>query len=826
MFSTGKQDELFMTKYICIHGHFYQPPRENAWLEVIEQQDSAWPFHDWNERITYECYGPNGASRMLDQDRSIINILNNYSRISFNFGPTLLHWMERSAPEAYQAVIRADKESMEHFGGHGSALAQVYNHIIMPLATYRDKVTQVKWGIRDFEHRFGRKPEGMWLAETAVDTETLEVLADHGIGFTILAPRQAEKIKKIGSDNWLSISDEGIPTHRPYLCKLPSGKNIVLFFYNGEVSQDIAFKGLLADGGRFAERLIEGFSTDLHENQLMHVATDGESYGHHHRHGDMALAYCLDKIQNGHYARLTNYAEYISLNAPAWEVQIHENSSWSCVHGVERWRNDCGCNSGMNPGWHQKWRAPLRESLDWLRDRLAKVFEQEVKPFCKDPWALRDAYIEVILNRDEINLIAFLKKYFHAGLNEKERTHVLRMLELQRHALLMYTSCGWFFDEISGIETTQILQYADRAIQLTESETEVRLEHEFLQRLSQAKGNIPAYPDGAGIHKTFVQPSRLTLSRVGSHYAVASLFEDFPEVLTICNYRAESEHYERIEAGSFRLAVGKTHIHSLITCSVREFYFAVVWLGENHIIGNSTSFMEEEDFFRMKQEITLAFTGSQIAEVIGIMQTFFGPDKFSLWNLFKDEQRKVISQIINKDVLQAEESFRRIYNQNYNIVSVMNDAGLPIPAVLVRNLENVINSDIRHFFENGNLYPSRLEKLASDAIKWKVELDKTAISFAASIKLFNVIRSLEPNDQSFRTLETLIRIFDVMAQLDIDLDLWEFQNVYFRLGNQLKVSNDFGQFKDEKARIEWFRKYQEIGRHIQVKLPVFLEATA
>lgn len=814
-----------MRKFICIHGHFYQPPRENAWLEVIEQQDSAWPFHDWNERITYECYGPNGASRMLDQDRSIINILNNYARISFNFGPTLLHWMERNAPEAYRAILQADHESRKRFGGHGNALAQVYNHIIMPLASQRDKVTQVKWGISDFEHRFGRKPEGMWLAETAADTATLEVLAAQNIRFTVLAPRQAKAFRKIGTDEWHHTSGENVPTHRPYLCKLPSGKSIVLFFYHGEVSQDIAFKGLLADGGRFARRLMEGFRQDNGEDQLMHVATDGESYGHHHRHGDMALAYCLEQIDQDEQVQLTNYGEYLSMHAPEWEVLIHENSSWSCVHGVERWRNDCGCNSGMNPGWHQKWRFPLRNALDWLRDRLYEVFEKELSEFCRDPWNVRDSYINIILDRDEKVLKNFLKQHFPAGLNSKERTHILRMLELQRHALLMYTSCGWFFDELSGIETTQILQYADRAIQLTESETEVRLEHEFLGRLESAGGNLDAYPDGAIIHKHFVQPSRLTLSRVGSHYAVASLFEDFPEVLTICNYRAESEHYERIEAGSFKLAVGKTHIHSLITCSVREFYFAVVWLGEHHIIGNATSFMDEDDFFRMKEEIINAFTASQIAEVIGVMQTFFGPDKFSLWNLFKDEQRKVINLIINKDVTQAEESFRRIYNQNYNIVSVMNEAGLPIPPVLIKNLENVINSDIRHFFENGTLYPSRLEKLAADAIKWKVELDKTAISFAASFKLYQVIKNLEPTDQSFRMLETLIRIFDVMAQLDIELDLWEFQNEYFRKGQVYTRRQISTNFRDEKSAGDWLRKFQEIGKHIQVKLPVFLGAS-
>ena len=323
-----------MEKYVCIHGHFYQPPRENAWLEVIEQQDSAYPYHDWNERISHECYGPNGASRILDANDDIINILNNYARMSFNFGATLLQWMEVHAKEAYQHVLDADKESMERFGGHGSAMAQVYNHLIMPLANKKDKQTQVIWGIRDFEYRFKRKPEGIWLAETAVDIETLEVLAENNIKFTVLAPRQAKNIRKIGEENWQDVNGERIDTRRPYACKLPSGKEIALYFYDGKVSQDIAFKGLLIDGKDFAHQLVEGFNDNSDAIQLVHVATDGESYGHHHKYGDMALAYCLDYIESAGLAKLTNYAQFLSIAPPTWQVEIHENSSWSCFHGV------------------------------------------------------------------------------------------------------------------------------------------------------------------------------------------------------------------------------------------------------------------------------------------------------------------------------------------------------------------------------------------------------------------------------------------------------------------------------------------------------------
>ncbi len=807
-----------MEKFICIHGHFYQPPRENAWLEVIEQQDSAYPYHDWNERITHECYGPNGASRILDKDQHIINILNNYSRISFNFGPTLLQWMEQHAPETYQSILDADKQSQKLFGGHGNAIAQVYNHIIMPLASKQDKETQVIWGIRDFEHRFGRKPEGMWLAETAVDTETLEVLAENDIVFTILAPRQASMVRRIGATEWEDVSGEKVDTRRPYICKLPSGKSIVLFYYDGKISQDIAFKGLLIDGLDFANQLFEGFSDEADSAQLVHVATDGESYGHHHRHGDMALAFCLDFIERNEKAKLTNYGEFLDKVPPGWETQIFDNSSWSCVHGVERWRADCGCSSGMNAGWNQKWRKPLRDSLDWLRDELAQLFENELKKYCTDPWKVRNEYIDLILKRNDQTVEAFLLKHCKIVPQGYALTQVIRLLELQRHALLMFTSCGWFFDEISGIETTQILQYADRAIQLAESETKLVFEHEFLKRLSAAPSNLDDLKNGAMVHQRYVHPSRLTLSRVGSHYAVASLFEEYPESLTICNYRAESEKYQRLDAGSLRLAVGKTQVHSLITYSVREFYFAVIWLGQNHIIGNSSIHMEDDDFKKMQEEISDAFSNSRVAEVIGIMQTYFGPEKFSLWNLFKDDQRKVLNQIVMKDVLQAEDSFKRIYNRNYNLMTVMNEARLPIPAILVKNLENVINTELRHTFENGNLNAGRLENLALDAQKWNVELDKTTISFAASSKLYRLMQELTEH-KDVKILDTFLRVFKVMEELDIELDLWELQNKYFSFGKELMQDNSSVKFKDPAAQTEFKKKFAELGKCVEVSLP-------
>ncbi|MEQ9231694.1 MAG: DUF3536 domain-containing protein, partial [Cyclobacteriaceae bacterium] len=488
-------------KYICIHGHFYQPPRENAWLEQIEVQDSAAPFHDWNERITEECYSPNTHARILDSQGRIIDISNNYERISFNYGPTLLSWMELHRPETYQSILDADKKGQELFGGHGPAIAQVYNHTIMPLASRRDKETQIIWGLYDFEQRFKRKSEGIWLAEAAVDTETLECLADHGVKYTILAPNQARRFKGLLDSQWT----DGIETNRPYIVKLSGNRQMVLFFYHGDISQGVAFKGLLNDGRKFAEELQTGLSANPTRPELLHIATDGESYGHHHRQGEMALAYCLQHIEEHTDAQLTNYGHFLSLVEPDHEVEIHEKSSWSCAHGVERWRSDCGCHTGGEEGWNQKWRAPLRDGLDELKVKLDALYEKVLSGFHENPWDLRDRFIEVIFQSELRDYKTFFKKHL-PHITEKDQTLVIRMLEMQRNAMLMYTSCGWFFNEVSGIETQQILQYADRAIQLAERESELDLQSAFAETLAQGQSNIAEMGSIKDIYLNLVSP--------------------------------------------------------------------------------------------------------------------------------------------------------------------------------------------------------------------------------------------------------------------------------------------------------------------------------
>lgn len=764
-----------MERYLCIHGHFYQPPRENAWLEKIEIQPSAFPYHDWNERITRESYYPNAFSRVLNDQGKIIDIVNNYSKISFNFGPTLLSWMEQQTPTTYQAILDSDKESMKNFDGHGSAVAQVYNHMIMPLANRKDKETQIIWGIEDFKKRFGRMPEGMWLGEAAVDTETLELMSDQGIKYSLLAPRQAARYRKIGSKDWI----EGIDPNKQYSYKLPNGNRIALFFYDGQRSQNVAFKGILQDGRRFAEDLMEGYR-DTDEREFVHIATDGESYGHHHKNGDMALAYCLRYIEENNLTKLTNYGQYLELFEPEYEVEIHENSSWSCAHGVERWRSNCGCHTGGEGNWHQKWREPLRTALDNARDRMIDIFDKGLAPFAKDPWAMRNDYIRVILDRSKGNLTRFLKKHIDKPLSDAERTHVMRMLEMQRNAMLMYTSCGWFFNDISGIETLQILQYACRAIQLAESESTERFEDKFIEDLSRAESNVKTEGTGKDIYLKHILPYQLSLTQVGMHYAVASLFADNPQSLTVLNYDCKSLFFERKSAGLQKLAYGTTVVNSKVTTSTKEFSFVVIYLGQHHLIGGTCERLSKKDFEPISNALNHAFERSNVAEVVDIIKEKFRAHTFSFFGMFKDEQMKLVNQYLEQSEELAYDSYRKIYDRNYGILNVMKGQKLQIPTTLKQNIDDVINIEFKDLFTNGHFSIERMEELVTETIKWDVPLNNELISARLNDKLDQMFGQFQ-QDNDHKVLEEILNTIKLYKKVGLTPLLVNLQNSVFEL---------------------------------------------
>ena len=482
---------------ICIHGHFYQPPRENAWSDEIPQQPSAAPYHNWNDRIDDECYLPNTQARIIRDH--VEERVNNYEKISFNFGPTLLQWMEKHAQRTYARIIEADRKSIETHGGHGNAIAQAYGHLILPLQNAKDKATQVLWGMHDFAHRFSRKPEGMWLPETAVNTETLEVLARYGIRYTILSPYQAEAIRPLYTGDWQLVDGgSGVHTSMPYQCRLPSGNTIALFFYNGDLSHQIAFGKLLDDGRKMAQTMAAAF-TEASIPQLVHIATDGETYGHHHTFGEMALASCIETIERMDNVSIVNYGQFLQMYPPTHEAKIKENTSWSCTHGVERWRSDCGCN--MYTGQHQRWRKPLRASLDWLRAILDDIYEREGGKLLYDVWSARNDYVYVLLDAQGHNTGAFLRQ--HTKKPTICTNSIFDLLEMQRYGMQMYTSCGWFFDDISRIETLQILQYAWRAIEFAQPYYPDDLKKSFLSVLKKVPGNT-VEDAGELVKKAFV----------------------------------------------------------------------------------------------------------------------------------------------------------------------------------------------------------------------------------------------------------------------------------------------------------------------------------
>lgn len=806
-----------MKHYICIHGHFYQPPRENPWLEEVEIQDSAYPFHDWNERIKAECYAPNSAARILDSGKNIVNIINNYSRISFNFGPTLLSWMKTQASEVYRAVVEADKESQKKFSGHGSAIAQVYNHMIMPLSNTRDKRTQVIWGKADFEHHFGRKPEGMWLPETAVDRETLEILAEQGFQFTILSPFQALRVRKMGEKGWEDTKNGRIDPKRPYMCRLPSGRSLSLFFYDGQISRDIAFGDLLKNGEVFAKRLLGAFSERGDRQQILPVASDGETYGHHHRFGDMALAYCLDYIESKDLAAFTIPDEYLEKFPPEYEVEVLENSSWSCVHGVERWRADCGCHTGRHMEWKQQWRAPLREAMDWLRDQLAELFEKEIGHYFKDPWRAREDYISVVLERCRENVDAFFSRHMVRELIKEEKVKVLKLLEIQRNALLMYTGCGWFFDDISGIEAVQVMRYAARAIQLAREVSGKDFESGYSEFLKRAPSNVAELKNGAVVYERHVKSAVADLLRVGVHYAVSSVFDEHSKEKKIGSFSIRSEKFDLSESGRERLIVGSAWLKSDISWEDTIISYAVLHFGDHNLVGGVRASTNDDSFSIMNKEIKKAYTKGNIQEVISLMDRHFGTHHYSLWDLFKDEKRRILTKILESTLQEAESSFRQMFENHYPVMQLMKENRIPLPKAFSTALAFILNMDFRRLFEKDELDINRLQRLVDEFKKWSFDPDKTLLSYVMSQRIDTIMEELLHKPEELCLWETMEKLLNILKYFRLNLNLWKSQNIYFNLCGKLgREMQDREKKGDAKAK-KWLELAKSTGKHLKVK---------
>jgi len=809
-----------MERYICIHAHFYQPPRENAWLEAVELQDSAYPYHDWNERVTAECYAPNSASRILDGAGRILQIVNNYSKISFNFGPTLLSWMEQKSPAVYEAILAADRDSRHRFSGHGSAVAQAYNHTILPLASRRDKYTQILWGIRDFEKRFGRHPEGMWLPETAVDLQTLEVLADLGIKFTILSPHQAGRVRPLGGRAWRKVDGGRIDPSMAYAVRVTSGKTMNVFFYDGPISRAIAFEDVLADGKRFSDRLLGAFSEARTWPQLVHIATDGETYGHHRAYGDMALAFALNYIESSQLARLTNYGDYLEKHPPIQEAKVIGNSSWSCAHGVERWRSDCGCNSGGHSGWNQRWRAPLRQAFDWLRDTVAPLFEAEARRFFEHPWQTRDAYINLVLDRSRENVLRFLTAQAKRELPRDQIITALKLLELQRYLMLMYTSCGWFFDDLSGIETVQVIQYAARALQLAGELFEQNLATAFLDLLAQAQSNLADQGNGRSIYQRHVEPAMVDLEKVGAHYAVSSLFEEYGELARIYCYDVERMDYRSSRQGKLRVVLGQATVTSEITWEPDQITFGVLHLADHSLIGGVRKFQGEESYRGLDQDVEKAVGSGDLADLVRLIEKNFGSGMYTLRMLFRDEQRKILSVILEEATNEARALYRNFHDEHAHLIRFVTDLGVPLPRRFRLAVDFTLNSDLLDIFSAEEVDLNKSRAILEEIHRTGVTPDAVTLEFALRRTLEHLFIRFVANPLEPGLLQRLQQTINLVLSLPFEVRIWEAQNTYYRMmcnyAGQILERAEHG---DADAR-GWLEAFTELGETLKVRVEI------
>ncbi|MDD6173603.1 MAG: DUF3536 domain-containing protein [Elusimicrobia bacterium] len=764
-----------MNRYLCIHGHFYQPPRENPWIDEIEIQESARPFGNWNERISAECYHANAFARIFNNNGQIKDIVNNYSKISFNFGPTLLSWLEKYDRETYQAILRADEQSQKNFGGHGSAIAQVYNHIIMPLADDKDKLTQIVWGIKDFELRFKRKPEGIWLAETAVDTKTLELLAENDIKFTILAPSQCAATRKIGDKDWQDQSGAKVPPGKPYLCNLPSGKKIALFFYDGPISQGIAFGDTLKSGEKFAARLLSVFQpTD--QPQLVHIATDGETYGHHQKFAEMALAYCLDYIEKNKLAKITVYGEYLELFPPTEEAKIFENTAWSCSHGVQRWNSDCGCNSGGNRGWNQQWRNPLRKALDFVRDSLRQTFELKGAEYFKDVWAARNAYIEVIEDREKAE--TFLKEYGTPKALQDESS-ALKLMEMQRNTLLMYTSCGWFFDEISGIETVQIMAYAKKAIEYNKALTGQDIEEEFVNKLALAPSNIKSFGNGANVYNALVKPLEVDMRKAAINYAISYLLDEMLFCDCIYSYNISNHKVDVTRQGKARLVTGYGLFTSRMTLDSKNISFAVLHTEGDDITAGSI-YGRTDNLEQIKE----AFIFGDIENCKALIKGSF-VDVMTIKDLLKGKQTQILAQAVENSKKRIKNSYSKLFDQEKGIFNYLYRLNLPMPELFENLSAFAINQKIKNELHQDPVNPAKVAELLGFFDKMPDKLEKESFKRILTKKLKQLTEAFASDPFDLSKSSKIIELLSFAEMFNFPTDLAQAQNIVFAVCKKL-----------------------------------------
>ena len=689
----SSMSKLTKIVYLTIHGHFYQPPRENPWTGKIELQPEAAPFHDWNDRILIQCYQPNAMARIVDSHGRILEIVNNFRLLSFNIGPTLFEWLERHAPVVYHRILEGDRLSLLERSGHGNALAQVYNHMILPLAREEEQRTQIRWGIYEFKKRLGRDPEGMWLPETAANPRTLEILIEEGIRFTILAPGQAEKMRRMGSAHaeWENVPQGSIDPTRPYrfFHSKDSGRSLDLFFFDRPLSGEVSFGDLLFDSKKFLDKIVRAHRAERHHPELISIACDGETFGHHKAFGERVIAFLLHEEAERHGFKRTNFAEFLEKFPPQFEVKIKagEGTSWSCAHGVGRWKEDCGCHTGGLSGWNQKWRSPLREAVRFLEERLAQLYEKESKNFLRDPWEARDRYIELVLDRSPESRKKFFGKYAKRALTPAEEIQALKLLEMERFAMLTETSCGWFFNDVSGIETVQILRYAARALELAAGSGAAGLEKEFVDYLRLAKSNRPEVGDGAGVWEKYVKPSRILPEKVVSHFAFRKFFDLPISREEFYGYELQEGESERESAGGMTLLMGVVELTGKIIPESQKFTYAIFQKELSLIQCFVRKQASPDEFHKLNVRPLTDLRRGNAEALAHHLGESFGAAPVLLRDLFpeeRDEILRVLSRQMREDYYRAAMHF---YEENRPWAQLFHEAGRPVPEEFRRLIE-------------------------------------------------------------------------------------------------------------------------------------------
>lgn len=847
-----------MDRYLCIHGHFYQPQRANPWLETIEMQGDAYPWHDWNEKINAECYMVNGSAHLLDSQNKLIKIFNNYSKISFNFGPTLLSWIKMHDRKTYASIINADIAGRSVFSGHGNAIAQIYNHVIMPLASKQDKIIEVAWAISDFEANFGRKPEGIWLSETAVDTETLEILADFGIKFTILSPNQAKQTRKIAknpeSTSWFDVSDGSINTRMPYICRLPKDSSISIFFYDDSLSNKVSFGELLKNGETFAKN-ITGLPISKQElPEIIIIASDGETYGHHHQFGEMALSYCLDYIESKKLAKITVFGEYLQKYPPLYEVRIIENSSWSCDHGIHRWKQDCGCSSGseQHPDWKQKWRAPLRGAIDWLARTNSSIYIGEVqkylKPYIDSSDEAVKSFISIMDNRTGKSAEKFFSLFLKNPLEKPGRITFLKLLEAYRQCLLMQSSDGWFFDDISRIESIQILRHACRTMEILKDVTGRDLEPEFLKILKIAKSNLPEYGDGKSIYLLYVKKASSDFIKISARLALEILVSGEKEISDVCNiysFEASEITYERIHMHDCTFIIGSAAVISKLTLESKNVIFAAYRYKNKNILNsaNMSAFaktstddntleipsisMQLRKFLESANKqnnaddfMDYANTGRDLSAIKDYLAKRFAGKLFTISDFIKDEQIDIVEKMMASHN-------SSIYPQMANILNEYKETLNDFKEKKMLNyFMDGIFPNIYEFFGEYMLYniikkPGLSQKDIFE-MNWISEkigivnlINLESLGIISTKKLNETIESFSVEPENMESLKNLADFFDIIVKLKIPLNIWKSQNMIFEIKENI-YSLKAIEARTSNKSMAWLSYFEKVLGHLNI----------